>query len=294
MNFKLLSLFSVIKKRIYFILPGVFTWLTFISAIVVSFWQPVWALYFIIVFGFLWVMRILYLIINEVVSWANFKKEVKIDWWQKVQAYQEKDWRDYYHLIFLPTYKEPFEVIDKTCEAIASSHYDLRKLIIVLAGEGRDEADFLSIASRIHKKYADRFFKFLITVHPVDLPDEVPGKGSNLYYAGHQAQKFINETGLPYDNIIVSTFDIDTRPHPQYFAILAYKYLTHPTPTRVSYQPLALYYNNIWDSDPLTRVVANSTSFWLLTELARSDRLFTFSSHSMSFRALVDIHFWEK
>jgi len=51
--------------------------------------------------------------------------------------------------------------------------------------------------------------------------------------------------------------------------------------------------NNVWESDIITRVVANSTTFWLLTDLARPHRLFTFSSHSMSWQALVDIGFWQ-
>ena len=70
-------------------------------------------------------------------------------------------------------------------------------------------------------------------------------------------------------------------------------YLTHPKPHKTSYQPVALFNNNIWQSNPITRTISNGTTFWLLTDLSRPDRLFTFSSHSMSWKTLVEIGFWE-
>ncbi|MBI4276287.1 hypothetical protein HY629_00410, partial [Candidatus Uhrbacteria bacterium] len=114
------------------------------------------------------------------------------------------------------------------------------------------------------------------------------------YYAGHEAQKRIDTLKIPYEQVIVSAFDVDTVVHPQYFAYLTYRYMTHPNPTRTSFQPVALYNNNMWDSQAIVRVASFGTTFWLMTELARPDRLFTFSSHSMSFQALVDVDFWEK
>lgn len=309
----MLNVLHQLNQRFFEILPGFLTWATFILAVAFSIWLPLWAIYFIIVFDFLWLIRVYYLVANQISSWLKFRRAVKIDWWEKVSAIgrpasgwknlgqkptQElaagKNWEDYYHLIFFPTYQEPFEVINKTFQTVCQSHYDSAKFIVVLAGEERDKDNFLEIARKIENLYRDRFFKILITVHPKNLPNEIPGKGSNLNYAGGESQKLIDELKIPYANVIVSAFDIDTHPHPQYFAHLTYKYLTHPKPLRVSYQPLALYHNNIWESDPLTRVVANSTTFWLMTDLARSERLFTFSSHSMSFQALVDVGFWQK
>ncbi|MFA6304702.1 MAG: glycosyltransferase family 2 protein [Patescibacteria group bacterium] len=288
------SKFFANPNRVWEILPGSITWLTFILAIVFSIWLPIWAIYFIIVFDLFWLLKVFYLVINQVTSWFIFKKQVKINWLEKLKGVTAKNWQDYYHVIFLPTYKEPFEVIERTFISLAKAVYEPQKFIVVLAGEERDQENFLSFADKIIEKYSGLFLKILVTVHPKDLPGEIQGKASNINYAGHKVQEIIDQLNIPYENVIVSSFDIDTCPHPQYFSYLAYKYLTHPKPTRVSYQPIAIYHNNIWQSDPLTRVVANSTTFWLMTDLARSDRLFTFSSHSMSFRALVDVGFWEK
>jgi len=283
-----------IRSRFFEILPGILVWLTFILALLFSFFKPLWAIYFILIFDALWLIRVYYLMVHLLTSWARFKREIKINWLEKVNSLTDKDWQNYRHLIFLPTYKETFEVIDKTFYALTKIDFPQKQLIVVLAGEERDQENFSVISKQILNKYSEYFLKILITVHPSNLPDEMPGKGSNLNYAGHLAQKLIDEMNIPYEKVIVSAFDIDTQVYPQYFSYLTYKYLTHSKPTRVSFQPLALYHNNIWESDPVTRVVANSTSFWLLTDLARSERLFTFSSHSMSFKALVDVGFWQK
>lgn len=288
------KIIRAIKSRFFEIVPGFLVWLTLILAVVFSFYRPLWAVYFILIFDTLWLIRVYYLTMHLLTSWIKFKQAVKINWLLKVKNLKNAHWQNYYHLIFLPTYKEDFEVIDKTFQALFKTDYPKDKFIIVLAGEERDQRAFYAIADKIKEKYEKNFLKIIITLHPVNLPDEIPGKGSNLNYAGRLAKKYIDERGFAYEKIIVSAFDIDTQVYPQYFSYLTYKYLTHPNPTRASFQPLALYHNNIWESDPVTRVVANSTTFWLLTDLARSERLFTFSSHSMSLKALVDVNFWQK
>lgn len=228
-----------------------------------------------------------------IASWIRFRKTIKINWLRKVKK-EIKNYKKYYHLIILPTYKEPYEVIRKTFLTLINCEYPKDRFIIFLGGEERDRENFLQIAEKIKQEFGDKFYKLSITVHPKDLPGELAGKGANENYIGHQAKKFINKEKIPYKDVIVSCFDIDTRPHLKYFAHLVYKYATVPNPTRFSYQPVATYNNNIWDSPSFIRVTANSTTFWLLTDLARPERLFTFSSHSMSFRALVDVDFWQK
>jgi cellulose synthase/poly-beta-1,6-N-acetylglucosamine synthase-like glycosyltransferase len=54
-----------------------------------------------------------------------------------------------------------------------------------------------------------------------------------------------------------------------------------------------VFANNLEDAPLPVRVVAMATTFWLLGETVRPERLFTFSSHSMSFQTLIDVGFWQ-
>lgn len=279
------------KYRVLEIIPGFLVWATFILAITFSFIKPLWAIYFIIIFDLYWLIRISYIAFYLVLSYLKYKRSLKIDWFKKCQTVSR--WKNIYHLIFIPTYKEGIEVIRMSMQSLINIDFPLNNLIVVLAGEERDKENFLEIAEQMKKEFSHKFFKFLVTLHQKDIVGEMAGKGSNIAWAGRRAKELIDRLKIPYENIIVSTFDADTCVHSQYFSYLTYHYLTNSKPTRTSYQPVALYNNNIWDSPAFTRVVSYSTTFWLLTELLRPERMFTFSSHSMSFKALVEVDFWQ-
>lgn len=280
------------KYRLFEILPGAFLWLSLVGLVALSFLLPLWVIIFIIIYDLFWLFRIAYFSFYLVLSWAKYRKTMKRGWLSEVRKLP--NYESYYHLIFLPTYKESHEIVKETFFAIQNSNYPQDKMIIVLAGEERDKENFLSVAERIKKEFGPLFFKFLVTVHPKDLPEEKPGKGSNIYYAGEKAKELIDGLGFDYEKVIVSTFDIDTIAHPEYFGYLTYKYITSPNPTRRSFQPIAIYANNIWTSSAAVRVVSFGTTFWLMNELAHPERVVTFSSHSMSFKALVEVGFWDK
>ena len=273
-------------------LPGITIWSTLFLAVFLSFVRPLWVIYFIIIFDLFWLFRVTYFVFYLYVSWRKFRDTTAVDWAEKLRL--TNNWERVYHIIFLPVYKEGVDVIRTTFNSFLASDFPHDRIIIVLAGEERNQEEFLRHAEIIKKEFGDKFFRLLITLHPDDLPGEIKAKGANANWAGHRAKEMIDELKIPYQDIIVSYFDIDTCTHSKYFSYLAYRYLTHPNPLRTSFQPVALYNNNIWTANPITRVTAFATTFWLLTELARPERLFTFSSHSMSWQALVDVGFWQK
>ncbi|NQU83480.1 MAG: glycosyltransferase family 2 protein [Parcubacteria group bacterium] len=273
-------------------IPGAIVWATFLFGILFSFIQPLWVIYFIIIYDLFWLFRVINFLMHLFISWSKYRVAIKRDWQEDLTKLP--GWEKIYHLVFLPTYKEDVRVIETTFENLIKTPYPLKKIIIVLGGEEGDKDNFLRTADFIKNKYGHHFLKFLVTVHPANVPGELAGKGSNTNYMGHHAKKVVDELNIPYEDIVVSTFDVDTWAHDQYFSCLTYTYLTVPNPTRTAYQPIALYGNNIWDVSAPVRVAAFGTTFWLMMELARPERLVTFSSHSMSFKALVEVGFWHK
>ncbi|MBI4138771.1 glycosyltransferase family 2 protein [Candidatus Uhrbacteria bacterium] len=280
------------KFRALEILPGALVWTTLIASVVLSFIRPLWVVYFVIVFDLYWLFRVTYFIPFIIASWFRFRRDSRKNW--QAAAETTSGYDRVRHLIFLPTYKEEIGVIRGTLQTLLASAYPADRMMVVLAGEERDAERFAAVASALENEFGQKFFRFWTTLHPKDLPEEIPGKGSNLNYSGRTILPKIDELGIPYADVIVSSFDVDTIIHPHYFSCLTRLYLTVPHPTRASYQPVALYNNNLWESPAAVRVAMYGTTFWLFGELSRPEGAMTFSSHSMSLQMLVDVGFWQK
>jgi hypothetical protein len=276
--------------RLLEIFPGLLSWGTLISAFFLSAFAPIAAAIFIILFDLFWLLKIGYLAFHQVVSFLQMKKNLKVNWSERVSLLS--NWQKIYHLIILPFYKEDEEIVERSFEALLSVEYPKEKLIVVLTGEEEGGETVQKIAKEIEKKYSNKFFKFLATIHPKNLKGEIAGKGSNVAWAIKEAKrKIILPLKIPPENIIVSNFDIDTRPYPQYFACLTFHYLTIKNPQRASYQPIPIYNNNIWLAPAFSRVIATSGTFWQMMQQERPEILVTFSSHSLPFVILEKIDY---
>lgn len=282
------------KMRFWEMFPGLLVWGTFLIALVLTFVQPLWVIIFIIVFDLLWLFRVLYFNIFTLISWARLKKAGKENWQKKLTGLAGAD--EVYHMVMLPTYKEGYDIIRATLRSLKQNTFPTNRMIVVLGGEEGDREHFEKVARHAQQEFSHTFLHIEVTLHPKGLPDEIPGKGSNLNWMGNHMVKVLEDQFAHVDpeKIVVSAFDVDTIADPQYFSYLTYLYCTVENPTRSSYQPIALFSNNIWTATAPVRIGAFGTTFWLFGELTRPDRLWTFSSHSMPWVMLKDVGFWQK
>ena len=199
-----------------------------------------------------------------------------------------------YHMIIMAAYNEGFEILDPSVEAVMKSTFPNERIIFVLAYEERGGEAMRQIAKSLKAKYGKTFKDFLLIEHPANLPGEVVGKGPNLTYAGHEALNYVTKHKISIQNIIVTSLDSDNRVHPKYLDAVAYEFITHPGRQHLSYQPVALFTNNIWDAPAPTRVIAVSNSFFNVISTMRPHVLRNFASHSQPLEALAAMDFWSK
>ncbi len=283
--------------RFFEMLPGILAWGTLIFVTLMSWLAPGFIAFFIIAFDIYWLLKTVYLSLHLRATYREMKKSLKIDWLERLKSEFKKEsaknWEQMHHLIILPFYKESFDVLDATFKAIACTNYPKEKMILVLASEERAGEDARKVIKKISDEYSKYFFRFLVTVHPAGIEGELAGKGSNASWAARRVkEEIIDPLGIPYENVIVSNLDIDTQIYPDYFSCLTYHYLKVENPERSSFQPIPVYNNNIWQASCFSRVVATSGTFWHMMQQKRAERLATFSSHSMSWKALIKMNYW--
>ncbi len=199
-----------------------------------------------------------------------------------------------YNAVIIAAYNEPLEVIEPTIKSLLESTYDTRRMVVVFAYEQRGGKGIKDTVQLLKERYGKKFKAFLPIEHPDGMPNEVVGKGANITYAGYKLQKWLTAHDIAEDKVIVTTLDCDNKPHQAYFDYVTYEYIVHEDRRHLSYQPVALYFSNIWDAPAPMRLIAIGNSFWTIVSSTRPHLLRNFAAHSQPMDALVDMDFWSK
>ncbi len=281
--------------RFFEIVPGVLAWSTLLLTIPMAYYFPRVFAAAMIAYMVYWLFRTILIAARTLGAYRLYNRDRKIDWLKDLMALKiDRDWRDIYHLVIVPTYKEKKIILEHSIESVINSDYPNDRIIYVLATEERDRANAEEIASSLKREYGSKFFHFASTLHPKDLPNEIKGKGANIYYSAKEILKFIDSKDIPYKDVIVTTMDADNRMDPKYLPCLTYKFITDSNPADKSFQPLPMYFNNIWDVPPPMRIMAMSSAFWQMIVATQPHLLRNFSAHAQSLEGLIKVDFWSK
>jgi hypothetical protein len=277
-------------RRFFEILPGATSWSILAMLVVLAIFKPVACAVVIIVFDFYWIIRTCYLTTLLIMSHRKLFKQKDRDWLSEC-AVSRVNCQELYQLVIFPAYKEGTDILRPSLLALENAHYPKDRMIVVVSFEERNPKA-IETAEILEKEFNRKFFRYLSTTHPDGLPGESKIKGANATWAAKRAKELLDAEHIPYESVVVSCFDADTCVEKEYFACLAYHFLTSDKPHQASYQPIPVYNNNIWQAPSLARLVEISGSFCQMIESMRIEKFVTFSSHSMSFKTLVEIDYW--
>ncbi len=309
---------KTLHYRLFEILPGFLSWTILISPFVLSIISARITALFIIAYFLIWFFRAVGLNIRVLQGWRTLQQHQKYDWEKMLQELEELDpkghsqelpkWHydniariqqnptpikphEIVHAVFIAAYNESIDIIEPTVQYVLDSNYDMKKLILVLAYEGRDGAQAEPAMLEIAEKYGSKFMHTMLVKHPLT-EGEVRGKGGNISYAARKLQKYLEEEHIDPSKVMVTTLDADNRPHKNYLPALSYLFAVTLDPKHTSYQPLPMYTNNIWDAPAPMRVIATGNSMWNIILSLRPHVLRNFSAHAQPMDALIETDFW--
>ncbi len=197
------------------------------------------------------------------------------------------------HAIIMATVKETEDILRPSIEAILASDFGMKEQVIfILAYEGRAGAETEQRAKKLIARYKSKFKDAFAVKHPFGVPGETIGKGSNIAHAGRELLAYVHKHGIDPKRVVVTTLDADNRPDKNYLNALTYCYVAAPDPLHTSYQPVAVFTNNIWDAAAPMRVMATGNTLSHLMYSLRLHSLRNFSSHGQPLQALIETDFW--
>ncbi|HET7302296.1 MAG TPA: glycosyltransferase family 2 protein [Candidatus Saccharimonadales bacterium] len=305
--------------RFFEMLPALLTYFTLLLPLLLTLINVTIAAIFIILYLLIYITRAIASAIRVLEGYRELRKHQKLDWPQLVTELQAGEvidasakrpkWHyenllrltvqpkvvepnDVMHAIFIAVYKESREVVEPTINSVINSHYDMKKVILYIAYEERGGEQTDKMVKQLIKEYGKHFYHAEAVKHPADIPNELIGKGGNVTFAGRRLQEYVAKQKIDPLKVIVTTLDADNRPDKNYLAALTYVYCSCHDPLRASFQPTAMYTNNIWDAPAPMRVLATGNSVFHIMNSLRFHALRNFSAHAQGLASLIETDFW--
>ncbi len=311
--------------RFFEILPGLLSLLIFLTPVILSLVYVPAAALFIIAYVLIMLIRASAMSIRVIEGYATIKKARKVDWEDLLKDFYDPAKSAARHrraknslikghilnmerlnknnlidifpdeliqVVIICTYNESQDIIHPTIEhVINSSGFNDRKTALFIAYEQRATDQKKKETIETLKLYKNKFYYAEAVEHTL-IANEIPGKGANATHTGRRVAQWAKEQKIDPSRILITTLDADNRTDKNYFSLLTYVYISADNRKQKSYQPVALYNNNIWDVPAIMRLCAISNTYFHIANSMRPHALRNFSAHAQSLDALIDTDFW--
>lgn len=278
-------------------IPGCLAWIALLFSIVCAIAFPRALLLIAALLGFYSAVRFLFAGIANVMGLRNIREWEATNWHEKYkqEATEESlDWDVVKHVVIVPNYKEPFEILTRTLDNLAAQYQAKQRMTVILAMEAGEDG-CVEKAEKLIQLYEPCFEHLYFAVHPRGLPGEMQCKSANQAWSCRWVKrKLVDQLGYNIDHIVVTTQDADSLWHKDHFYALTYLFAITPERSLRFWQAPIRYHTNIWDINPLLRIVnAYSTAFELAYLAAPWWIPMPMSSYSLSMKLLDTSGYWD-
>lgn len=199
------------------------------------------------------------------------------------------------HWILMPQYLEDVEIVSIALRSIAQARQARASINIVLAMEAR-EPQSQEKANELKSRFAHCFNDIMVTFHPSGLPNDPPGKASNLQWAYQKLLAHLWAIGQDFSEVLLTVSDADSEFHEDYFPHLVKSYLDVAPDKRNLriFQAPILHIKN-YHRQPSPVIVG--TMFTTMQELAATGDpnavQFPYSTYSLSLELARRVDGWD-
>ena len=286
-----------IPERVLDGIPGFIAWLALLLSIASAVAFPLTLMLTAALVALYSALRFLFAGIANGMGIRKISAWERIDWHQKYREIEDEAslaWQDVHHLVIIPNYQESTEILARTLHQLSMQGDARRQMSVILAMEA-GEANSRRKAQALQRRFHDHFANLYVTVHPRGLIGEMQCKSANLAWAVNWYFKRVVSLGeLDIDNVVVTTMDADTRWHHNHFAALTYHFIASKDRHRIFWQAPIRYHGNIWQVNPLMRIINTyATAFELAYLAAPWWMAMPMSSYSLSLKLLEQSGNWD-
>ncbi|MXV93771.1 MAG: glycosyltransferase, partial [Chloroflexi bacterium] len=286
-----------IPERVLDGIPGFIAWLALLVSISSAVAFPLTLMLTAALVACYTALRFLLAGIANVMGMRRIREWEAVDWHQRYldeRGATSLEWERVHHLVIIPNYNESMKVLHRTLDSLSQQRDARRQISVLLAMEAAEPGSYQK-AQSLHAQYADQFSKVHFTVHPRGLLGEMQCKSANLSWAVNRFfENVVADYGLDTDHIVVTTMDADTRWHNNHFAALTYHFATSEDRHRKFWQAPIRYHGNIWQVNPLMRIINTYASAFELAYLAAPWWMaMPMSSYSLSLSLLEQSGNWD-
>jgi hypothetical protein len=250
----------------------------------------------VLVFDVYWFFRAFFVVAGMWSTYLRLRRDMRGDWLPRC--------RDdplpagcpaplsFHHLSIIPTYTEPYHVLEQTCQAIVDAAYPKELKLIGVITRVTDKPGWANVA-RLRERFGDHVAGFFHIKDPME-PPLVPGKSAAMNWGGRDMYRRLSELGYDPAQVLVTDLDSDYRVHPQYFAWISWHHARRALRDFTIWQPVPMFHNNIWEVPTAVRVMSAFTTQWQMFLHSRPYRLVAFSSYTCSLGFIHEAGYWDK